>query len=134
MVLVVGALWLVLGTSYCILAQLFHRPPSIVLINNSGAALTFAAPGTRVEIPATGSTEFNYPAQAQVFDIRTLDKTVWRYRWVPYQDLKFQKDGHVYMQIEEDRRIFLLTAKGDGPAKAFPSQPPGYPLRPEKIN
>src|SRR5258708_1526331 len=119
-VIVVGVLWLLSGVSYIILVQLFHGPPSIVLINNSGSALTLFGPDNAVEISDGGSGEFNYPAQSQIFQIQTLDKALWRYRWIPYHDPKFRIGGHVYMQVEEDLRIFLLSAEARVPQQLFP--------------
>ena len=106
-------------------------PPLIVLFNNSGKSLTVYADKKTYAVKHNSFGEIDYPGNEQI--LRFDDgSTIFQYKiQYPPKDYMYGKVFRAYvinLQIESDRRIYVLKPDLPAPSKVLPQQPLGFPL------
>src|SRR4051794_39375135 len=103
--LVVAGFYIAMAGIYIALGQ--HRPPVLVVVNNSGQQLQVVSEGAPVIIPPNTASEVKYPGNTQRLSIRASDGRSWKYKWAPIPT-NYWPRPRIFLQVEQDARIYIL--------------------------
>jgi hypothetical protein len=119
----------ILTTILCLNYVGCTKKPSLVLTNNVGYDVQVDSEGTMIRIGKGEAAEVPWPGNAGKFSIKIENLTfVYNTTAVPNG---MQIQNKIYMQIEPNRAVYLLSAKTNVVRAKLPIQPNGFPWKPQ---
>jgi hypothetical protein len=127
--LIVGA-WLLSAVVYVIMGR--ETIPGVVIINNAGKPIKVASEHMSITLlPGNSGTIDDNTFYNKPFSVSIGNIEVSKYKWLPPQSRTFVAHNHFFLQIESDKKVFILDRAATDPVKVLLQQPDGYPLSPQ---
>ena len=104
--------------------------PDLVFVNHSGQDVLITIHGNSFQVQRDGSIETPFVGETPVFRITTSKNEDWIYEWAPLGGMDYRFHNRIYLQIEPDGQLYVLPIQVNSPLDHLPSQPVGYPLKP----